>query len=75
MYTMDVTPHDTGLGPGTKEMFIQTFRLRAIPTPLPLTQITLMNWSAFAGVTDADLGALYDFLRTLPPVRYQQESV
>jgi hypothetical protein len=25
-----------------------------------------MNWNAFAGMTEADLGAIYDFLRTLP---------
>lgn len=75
MYTMNLTPHETGLGPWTREMFIQTFRRRAVPTPVPLKQNTLMNWSAFAGMTDADLGALYDFFRTLPPVPYRQEPI
>ena len=27
-----------------------------------------MAWSAYAAMTDADLGAIYDYLRTLPPV-------
>ncbi len=28
-----------------------------------------MPWIAFAGMTDEDLGAVYDYLRTVPPVR------
>jgi hypothetical protein len=27
-----------------------------------------MPWFAYAGMTDRDLGALYDYLRTVPPV-------
>jgi len=33
-----------------------------------MAENTLMNWSAFAGMTEEDLGAIYEFLRTLPPV-------
>lgn len=29
---------------------------------------TAMPWAAYAGMTEADLGAIYDFLRTVPPV-------
>jgi hypothetical protein len=29
---------------------------------------TVMPWLALAGMTDDDLGAIYDYLRTLPPV-------
>ncbi len=75
MYTMNLTPHATGLGPWTKEQFIRRFRERAVPQPVSLKDNTLMNWSAFAGMTDEDLGALYDFFRTLPPVPYQQEPI
>ena len=28
-----------------------------------------MPWIALAGMTDQDLGAIYDYLRTVPPVR------
>ena len=75
MYTMNLTPHETGLGPWTKERFIALFRSRTVPRPVTLKENTLMNWSAFAGMTDQDLGALYDFFRTLPPVAYQQEPL
>ncbi len=75
MYTMNLTPHESGLGPWTKEQFIQLFRSRAVPRPVTLKENTLMNWSAFAGMTDEDLGALYDFFRTLAPVPYQQEPL
>jgi hypothetical protein len=27
-----------------------------------------MDWAAFAGMTDRDLGAIYDYLRSLPPI-------
>jgi hypothetical protein len=28
-----------------------------------------MPWYAYAGMADEDLGAIYDYLRTLPPVK------
>jgi hypothetical protein len=28
---------------------------------------TEMPWTAYSGMTDADLGAIYAFLKTLPP--------
>ena len=75
MYTMNLTPHESGLGNWTREQFIQLFRDRAVPRPVSLKENTLMNWSAFAGMTDEDLGALFDFFRSLPPVPYQQEPI
>jgi hypothetical protein len=27
-----------------------------------------MDWVAFSGMTDEDLGAIWDFLQTLPPL-------
>jgi mono/diheme cytochrome c family protein len=75
MYTMNLTPHETGLGKWTKAQFIEIFRSRAEPVAVPPTANTLMNWNAFAGMTDEDLGALFDFFMTLPPVPYQQEPI
>jgi mono/diheme cytochrome c family protein len=75
MYTMNLTPHESGLGGWAKEMFIQRFKARANPVPVSLKENTLMNWSAFAGMTEEDLGALYDFFMTLPPVAYRQEPL
>lgn len=36
---------------------------------------TLMNWNAFAGMTEEDLAALYDFFMTLPPVPTELEEI
>jgi len=47
-------------------------RFRQYREPLPVDRIednTLMNWAAYSGIRDEDLGAIYDFLRSLPPVR------
>jgi hypothetical protein len=75
MYTMNLTPHESGLGSWTKQQFIDLFKSRAVPVEVDPTANTLMNWEAFAGMTEADLGALYDFFMTLPPRPYIQESI
>ena len=36
-------------------------RLRAANTPMP--------WSNFAGMSDEDLGAIYDYLKTTTPIK------
>lgn len=75
MYTMNLTPHETGLGSWTKAQFIQLFKSRVARVETDPTGNTLMNWNAFGEMTEADLGALYDFFMTLPPVPYQQEAI
>jgi mono/diheme cytochrome c family protein len=61
--TPNLTPvADGALSSRTEQEFIETFRDRArAPTPSP------MPWAAFARMTDADLGAIYRYLRSLPP--------
>ena len=73
MYSMNLTPHESGLGAWSRDQFIQLFKSRAELTPADPTENTLMNWGAFAGMTEDDLGALYDFFMTLPPVPFVQE--
>jgi hypothetical protein len=75
MYSMNLTPHESGLGTWTRDQFIQLFKSRAALTPAEPTHNTLMNWGAFAGMSEDDLGALYDFFMTLPPVPYVQEPI
>jgi len=65
----NLTPHATGLGARTREELIGQFR--AVPkgghnTPMP--------WLTYAGMTDADLGAIYDYLRTVPAVDNRVEK-
>lgn len=68
----NLTPHATGLGGRTKESFIALFRAWASPeardTPVEPSQNTPMPWLEFAGMTDEDLGAIWDYLRTVPPL-------
>jgi hypothetical protein len=40
---------------------------RTSPMPRPGTN-TIMPWLAFSRMTDEDLGAIYDYLKTLKPV-------
>lgn len=72
--TPNLTPHkDAYLGRATKEEFIGRFRSFASLTgeAAPVAsrgRNTLMPWLALSGATDEDLGAIYDFLKTLAPV-------
>jgi mono/diheme cytochrome c family protein len=72
--TANITPHpDTWMGKATKEEFIGRFRAFAGFTPetapqAPPGRNTLMPWIAYSGMTDEDLGAVYDYLKTVKPV-------
>lgn len=68
----NITPDDTGLGPWDKQQFIDKFaafreetsdgHLGELGTQSP------MPWRRYAGLTDADLGAMYIYLQTLPAI-------
>jgi hypothetical protein len=62
----------TGLGGWTKERFIAAFTAYRMPSgtiPVATGQFnTPMPWSEYAGMTNADLGAIYDALHALPAV-------
>jgi mono/diheme cytochrome c family protein len=68
-YSANLTPDpETGLGQWTEEQFVAAIRSgrhmgrgRPILPPMP--------WPAMSHLTDADLGAIFAYLRTLPPVR------
>jgi len=64
----NLTPDPSGLGSTTREEFIALFRLHATPERVLPEKNTIMAWSAYAGMTDADLGAVYEYLRTVPAV-------
>lgn len=66
-YSANLTPDSSGLGIWTEEMFIQALRTgkhwgvsRPIMPPMP--------WENVAKLPDADLKAMYAFLRTIPPI-------
>jgi hypothetical protein len=70
VYAPNLTPDkDTGLGSWTEKMFLDAFRTgkhmggdgRSILPPMP--------WMDIAALPDADLKAVYAFLRSVPAVR------
>ena len=68
-YTANLTPDpDTGLGQWTEQQFIDTIRTgrrqgrgREILPPMP--------WPAFKNYNDADLKAMFAYLRTVPAIK------
>jgi len=70
--TANLTPHDTGIGAWTEADFIDRFaRFRDGSAHVPVSAgapNTVMPWGNYAGMTDEDLGAIYAYLRTLPPI-------
>jgi mono/diheme cytochrome c family protein len=69
--TANISPNpDTWVGQATKEEFIGRFRSWLDSPRVPATKgrQTLMAWESFASMTDQDLGAIYDYLRTVKPI-------
>lgn len=68
-FASNLTPDkDSGLGSWTAEMFVKTIRTgkhlgvgRDLLPPMP--------WPDFAGMTDADLEAIFAYLQSLKPIR------
>ena len=68
----NLTPHETGIGYLERDDFIQRFKMYGdssyvLPRVNPGEFQTLMPWYMYSGMTEEDLGAIYDFLQTLEP--------
>ena len=63
----NLTPHPDGLGNTTRQDFINLVRQRGNGQAVDPAGNTVMPWVAYAGMTDADLGAIWAYLQTLPP--------
>ena len=71
----NITPEEhTWMGHATKEEFIGRFKafepLAGNSPAAPPGQNTVMGWLAYSGMTAQDLGAIYDYLKTVKPVRH-----
>ena len=73
--SMNITPHETGIGNWSREQFIERFKMHTdsgyVPPPVDWSKSqfqTVMPWLMYAGMTESDLGAIYDYLRTVKPV-------
>ena len=72
----NITPHaTTGIGGWTKQAFVDRFKAYAKDKfqPVPVDAAaggmqTVMPWTMYAGMTDEDLGAIYDYLKAQPAV-------
>lgn len=70
----NITPDkETGIGSWTKEDFIKRFKAYDNDTVFAKVNRnefnTIMPWQFFAGMTEEDLGSIYEYLRSLKPVR------
>lgn len=74
----NLTPHETGIQHYTREGFINLFKrytdsAYTLPDVGPGEFQTLMPWYMYAGMTETDLGAIYDYLQTLEPYDHAVE--
>ena len=73
----NITPdNETGIGQWEKEYFIERFKSMATDTAknIPVTSDqfnTVMPWTQYGGMTEGDLGAIYEYLKTIKPVSHQ----
>jgi hypothetical protein len=72
--TANITPDPTGyFGHATRQEWIGRVRsfatIRDNPPKVQPGLNTLMPWLQYTGLTDDDLGAIYDFMKTVRPVR------
>jgi len=75
MYSKNLTPHASGIGNWTREAFIARFKAYSEPLIVVPEDNTLMDWNAYAGMTEADLSAIYDYLQSLPPVEFVRQEL
>ena len=68
----NLTPHATGLGDRDEAAFVGLFKAFALPAAdvpqVPIAQNTVMPWLTRGHMTEQDLGAVYTYLKTRPPI-------
>ncbi len=71
----NLTPHETGVMVEEYDDFVRLFRQFApeneASTAIDPNHLTVMPWRAFSGLTDADLPALWVYLRSLRPFEHE----
>lgn len=73
--TANITPDkETGIGNWSKEMFVQRFKQYSDSSyqrkQLSKTDVnTVMPWLMYSGMTSKDLSFIYDYLRTIKPIK------
>lgn len=73
----NITPDpETGIGKWTKERFISAFKQYQDSTFVPHavapnTYNSMMPWTYYSGLEEEDLSAMYDYLKSLKPIKNQ----
>ena len=63
----NLTPDSSGKPAGlTRSQFVETLRTGRNPNDVPPHILQVMPWPAYGKMTERDLHAVYEFLRTLP---------
>lgn len=77
--TANITPDiETGIGSWTKEVFINRFKFYDNDSTKninvkPNGYNSPMPWLSYAGMTEEDLGAIYEYLKTIKPIKNRVE--
>lgn len=71
--TTNLTPHATGLGSWTEDMFVQRFKQYAdstyvLPSVNPGEFNSIMPWTMYAHMEEDDLKAIFAYLKTVKPI-------
>ena len=78
VYSANITPAKTGVGSWTRDAFIARFKAYANgnvqPDVLKGERNSVMPWTMYAGMSEQDLGAIYDYLHTLKPVEVKSPA-
>jgi mono/diheme cytochrome c family protein len=78
--TSNLTPDmETGIGKMTRDDFIKRFKACATPEYKNIAWKegefqTIMPWTLISQMSESDLGSIYDYLRTVPPVHNKVEK-
>ncbi len=73
VWAPNLTAHATGLGAWSSEDFERALRKGMRPDGRALNS-AVMPWRGMAGLTDDEVGAIWDYLRELPPVDRPQPT-
>ncbi len=70
----NITPHNTGIGSWSKDVFIQKFKQYTdssyVPAKIDFMKEynSIMPWMMYATMKEEDLGAIYEYLKSLEPI-------
>jgi mono/diheme cytochrome c family protein len=78
VYSANITPAKTGIGTWTRDAFIARFKAHAngnVPADVHDGEPnSVMPWPMYAGMSEQDLGAVYDYLHSLKPVEAKSRA-